>query len=304
MRLRAIPLLALLGALPAWMPSAPAAAQVSFGLSITVAPPALPVYVQPPIPAPGYLWAPGYWAWGGSDYYWVPGTWVLAPEAGYLWTPGYWGWTDGYYLWHAGYWGPHVGFYGGIAYGFGYLGTGYVGGYWRGGAFFYNRSCNNVAGSVHITNVYNRTVINNVTVNRVRFNGGRGGIAARPSAQEMAFEHERRLPAGGEQVRHEQVARSEPAMHLASNHGRPAIAATAHPGIFSGPGISAARATAAPARREGASAHIGAPSHDAAPSSMQRRAPVSAPPPRAAPERGTAERGIPERRQGPPERER
>ena len=42
---------------------APSHAQI---LSITIAPPALPVYVQPPIPAPGYIWTPGYWAYARS----------------------------------------------------------------------------------------------------------------------------------------------------------------------------------------------------------------------------------------------
>ena len=64
-------------------------------VSITVAPPVLPVYDQPPIPAPGYIWTPGYWAWGDDGYYWVPGTWVEPPAVGLLWTPGYWGWHDG-----------------------------------------------------------------------------------------------------------------------------------------------------------------------------------------------------------------
>ena len=85
----------------------------------------------------------------------MPGTWSFAPVAGYLWTPGYWGWGNGAYLWHAGYWGPHVGFYGGINYGFGYGGVGYQGGYWRGNEFYYNRAVNNVR-NVNITNVYNR----------------------------------------------------------------------------------------------------------------------------------------------------
>src|ERR1700743_3367566 len=98
---------------------------VSVGISVNIAPPALPVYVQPPCPAVGYIWTPGYWAYDEGDYYWVPGTWVAAPQPGFLWTPGYWGWGEGAYLWHAGYWGPHVGFYGGINYGFGYGGVGY-----------------------------------------------------------------------------------------------------------------------------------------------------------------------------------
>src|ERR1700690_73777 len=84
-------------------------AQVSIGVSIHVGPPALPVYVQPVCPAPGYIWTPGYWAYGPAGYFWVPGTWVMAPSVGVLWTPGYWGWGGGGYAWHSGYWGPHVG---------------------------------------------------------------------------------------------------------------------------------------------------------------------------------------------------
>jgi len=76
-------------------------------------PPELPVYEQPPIPAAGFLWIPGYWGSGPNGYFWVPGTWVEPPTVGLLWTPGYWGWRDGIYVWNAGYWGPHVGFYGG-----------------------------------------------------------------------------------------------------------------------------------------------------------------------------------------------
>src|ERR1700737_4121180 len=82
-------------------------------LSITIAPPELPVYVQPAIPAPGYIWTPGYWAYGDDGYYWVPGTWVEPPTVGVLWTPGYWGWREGVYVFNDGSWGPPVGFYGG-----------------------------------------------------------------------------------------------------------------------------------------------------------------------------------------------
>src|SRR5258708_4258471 len=114
-----------------------------FGISVTFAPPALPVYAQPVCPGDGYIWTPGYWAYGLDGYYWVPGTWVLAPRRGYLWTPGYWGWAGGLYLWHSGYWGLYVGFYGGVNYGFGYTGLGYHGGYWNGERFYYNRSVTN-----------------------------------------------------------------------------------------------------------------------------------------------------------------
>ena len=102
-------------------------------MSVNIAPPVLPVYVQPPMPAPGYIWTPGYWAWGrrlllGAGHL------GACRRCGLLWTPGYWGWVNGAYLWHAGYWGPHVGFYGGVNYGFGYGGVGFAGGEWRGGS--------------------------------------------------------------------------------------------------------------------------------------------------------------------------
>jgi len=67
-----------------------AASYGQIGISIAFAPPELPVYEQPPVPGDGYIWTPGYWAYGDDDYYWVPGTWVMAPERGLLWTPAYW----------------------------------------------------------------------------------------------------------------------------------------------------------------------------------------------------------------------
>jgi len=229
------------------LPSGPAQAQIGFGVSITIAPPALPVYVQPAMPAAGYMWSPGYWAWGDGDYYWVPGTWVMAPQPGVLWTPGYWGWSSGNYLWHEGYWGPHIGFYGGVNYGFGYVGTGYAGGYWQGGAFFYNRSVNNIPGNVHITNVYNKTVVNNVTVNQVSYNGGTGGTSVRPTSEETAAEHEKHLPPVAAQAQQQQVARANPSLRASANHGNPPVAATLHAGELSGPGIVPARGASAPA---------------------------------------------------------
>src|SRR5690349_5524256 len=114
------------------------------GVSITVAPPVLPVVVQPPCPVDGYIWTPGYWAYGDVGYYWVPGFWAEPPEVGLLWTPPYWGFADGVYVFNDGYWGPTVGFYGGINYGFGYFGADYVGGRWDGGVFRYNTAVSRV----------------------------------------------------------------------------------------------------------------------------------------------------------------
>src|SRR5215475_7432048 len=207
--------------------SLPAAsfAQVSIGVAVNIAPPPLPVYDQPICPGANYIWTPGYWAWNGYDYYWVPGTWVLAPSYGMLWTPGWWGWGSGGYLWHAGYWGPHIGFYGGVNYGFGYYGRGYEGGYWHGNNFYYNTAVSRVNTTV-VRNVYvNKTVINNVTVNRVSYNGGQGGINARASAQEDTALRERRMGAVNAQVTHQNFAKEDRANFYKSNHGAPTTAA-------------------------------------------------------------------------------
>jgi WXXGXW repeat (2 copies) len=231
-----IPTLILL-ALPAL-----AMAQMSVGVSVNVAPPELPVYDQPPMPGDGYLWSPGYWAWDEDiqDYYWVPGTWVLPPQPEYLWTPGYWGWSGGVFLWNPGYWGPHVGFYGGVNYGYGYGGSGFQGGYWQGGHVYYNRSVTNI-GTTNITNVYNKTVINNVTVNRVSYNGGSGGIRAQATPAELAAAHEHHIAAIPVQRQQEQTARGNPALRASANQGHPPIAATGRPGMFSGAGVVSAR---------------------------------------------------------------
>jgi hypothetical protein len=203
-----------------------------------VAPPPLPDYEQPPIPAEGYLWTPGYWAWGGGGYYWVPGTWVQPPAVGLLWTPGYWGFVGGVYAFHGGYWGPHVGFYGGVNYGFGYTGVGFAGGRWVGGGFAYNRSVTNITNVTVVHNTYNETVINNnVTVNRVSFNGGAGGTAAVPTSQERVAMQEHHVAPTPLQQQHVQEASHNPALAAKANGGHPAIAATARPASFTGPGV-------------------------------------------------------------------
>src|SRR3977135_469723 len=86
------------------LPFATSFAQVEF--SVGWAPPPLPVYEQPACPGDGYIW-----------------------------TPGWWGWRGGSYAFNQGYWGPHVGFYGGVNYGYGYTGNGYWGGRWSGNNF-------------------------------------------------------------------------------------------------------------------------------------------------------------------------
>ena len=229
--------LALMLALGGLAPSAaPAFAQPAILVRVNVPPPPLPIYLQPPLPGPGYLWAPGYWAWDGDDYFWVPGTWVLAPAPGLLWTPGYWGWNEGLYVFNTGYWGPHVGFYGGIPYGFGYGGVGYAGGYWNNGAFFYNRAYVNVV-NIRLTNVYNAPAAFVPAPGRVSFNGGAGGVAARPMPIELAAAGEAHVAPVALQVSHQQAASGNAALKAAANNGNPPIAATATPGAFSGKAV-------------------------------------------------------------------
>src|SRR5215469_4341450 len=91
-------------------PCSPQLSSAQVAVAITTAPPPLPIYEQPPLPAPGYIWTPGYWAYGPDGYFWVPGTWVEPPGVGVLWTPGYWGWNNGLFVWTPGFWAPQVGY--------------------------------------------------------------------------------------------------------------------------------------------------------------------------------------------------
>jgi hypothetical protein len=204
-------------------------------VSVNIAPPPLVVYEQPPAPAAGYIWTPGYWAYGDDGYYWVPGTWVPAPFVGALWTPGYWGWRDDAFVWNDGYWGPHVGFYGGIDYGFGYIGVGYLGGRWDHNTFVYNTAVNNINTTI-IHNTYSEAVAPNANASRVSFNGGNGGITAQPTAQERVAERDRHRSATAAQVQHQQAAKSNRAQFASANQGTPAVAATAKPLTSKGPG--------------------------------------------------------------------
>lgn len=233
------------------------------GISVGYGPPALPVYEQPICPGDGYMWTPGYWAWDGNEYYWVPGTWVEAPEIGFLWTPGYWGWGDNAFFFHEGYWGPHVGFYGGINYGFGYGGHGYEGGRWENNHFYYNTSVNRIS-NMNIHNTYN-TRVENTTVNRVSYNGGNGGINARPSAQEDTYDKERHEGPVAAQNEHVRAAGSSPGSRASANQGKPPIAATSRAADLKGGAVGAKEAGApykAPERTAtGSEAHPSANTH-------------------------------------------
>lgn len=201
-----------------------AGAPAAFGqvfVSVRLAPPVLPVYAQPIAPAPGYLWTPGYWAYGPEGYYWVPGTWVLPPAPGLLWTPGYWGFEGGAYLWHGGYWGAHVGYYGGVNYGFGYTGVGFLGGMWVGNVFRYNTAVMHVGAGFRETYVDRRAIVEGGA--RYSFNGP-GGWSSRPTAGERLAERDHHIERTEMQRSHEHTASLDRSARFSENHGRPASA--------------------------------------------------------------------------------
>lgn len=190
------------------------------------APPPMPVYEQPEAPDPSYMWTPGYWGYAPAGYYWVPGAWIAPPYYGALWTPGWWGYYGNRYRFHHGYWGTHIGFYGGINIGFGYLGLGYVGGYWNSNRFFYNRAYNRVPprwNNVYVRNVtINNTYINN---SRVSYYGGPGGIRRAPMQSELLARAQRVTPPMSRQVEFRQTAM----MNRSQYGARPSSFAAARP---------------------------------------------------------------------------
>ncbi|MGA7158579.1 MAG: hypothetical protein WBY53_17165, partial [Acidobacteriaceae bacterium] len=206
-------------------------------------PPPLPDYDQPPAPDPNYIWTPGYWAWGPGGYYWVPGEWVEPPYYGALWTPPYWGYENGEYGFYPGYWGPYVGYYGGIDYGFGYIGIGYFGGYWHGNNFYYNRAVTNVGRGGYTYDhavEYNHVRYNGHIQNRISYNGGHGGINVHPRPSELAamhMTHTRALPSQRQSM---QEAAKNHQQFYSANHGKPQEFASAKP--VAGHGIEAAPA--------------------------------------------------------------
>jgi hypothetical protein len=210
----------------------PVSSRAGVFVSVNFGPPALPVYDQPPCPEPGLMWTPGYWAYGPDGYYWVPGAWVPAPYEGALWTPGYWGWNNGLYVFHGGYWGRHVGYYGGINYGFGYGGIGFFGGAWHGHDFAYNTAVMHVNERfVHTTYVDRTVIVHNTIINnnRVAFSGGPGGIHHDPRPEERMAEHEQHMDRTSFQDHHEAAARSDRNSFAKFNGGRPSHVVEDHP---------------------------------------------------------------------------
>lgn len=75
----------------------PGSTEVEFPLDVVSeevqtaqAPPPVQTEFQPPAPAPGATWAPGYWYWSGNQYVWVEGTWVTPPQPGLVFVSPRW----------------------------------------------------------------------------------------------------------------------------------------------------------------------------------------------------------------------
>ena len=206
--------------------------------------------------------------------------------------------VGGFYRFHHGYWGLHIGFYGGVDYGYGYIGHGYYGGYWNGGHFFYNTTITRVNVNV-IRNVYVHPVmINNVVItgrigNRVSFNGGRGGVAGTAAGRRRSrVLQEQRIPPMATQVQVQHEAAQNRQQFFSQNKGRPAVAVAARPVAEdrSAAGGSATR-PAAPAGQPGVRGNA-RPGPVQAPAAGSRPQPQGGQPMRKAP-------ATPESRPGP-----
>jgi hypothetical protein len=253
----------------------------------TEAPPSLPDDDQPPVPQDGYLWTPGRWVWRIGGYYWVPGVWVLPPRAGLLWTPGYWVTAGAFYAFHAGYWGPHVGFYGGINYGYGYSGTGYAGGHWVGSSFAYNQAVSNVNG-VRVASSYREPVASIAATSRTSFNGGAGGISAAPTATERVAAAEPHFAATPQQRQLAQRFAGQPTMKTPARNRPPSVAALPKAAAVKAPRVVRATTKAPPAAGD-------SPAERAAPSVTSRAAPAVSKPADAKASHAVAATAIPAR---------
>jgi len=232
-------------------------------ITATQPPPPLQDEVQPQCPTDGYLWQPGSWTFNVNtgQYMWVPGAWAAPPTVGFLWTPPYWGFVNGVYLYNGGYWGATIGFYGGLNYGYGYGGDGFVGGRWEGGRFRYNTAVMRVGVNIHSTYV-DRTVVYHGVRNRAAFNGP-GGITRGPNPRERA-EFDRH---NNEVARARAVNRA----NFRAAAARPRGVAPGRQGSAAGrPGSAPGRPGSAPGRP--GSAFAGRPHGSNLPSSARTRA--------------------------------
>src|SRR5208282_1955393 len=111
----------------------------------------------------------------------------------------------------------------------------------------------------------------------VSYNGGTGGVEARPTSQQESYANEHHVGPVAAQTQHVQAARSNPELRASANQGKPPIAATAKPGDFK-TGVVATRQAggeykAPPANT--ARANEASPANEARPSTENRAEPTT-----------------------------
>jgi hypothetical protein len=84
--------------------------------------------------------------------------------------------------------------------------------------------------------------VTNASENHVSYNGGSGGVEARPTAQQEAYAKEQHVAPVAAQTQQVETARNNPALRASVNQGKPPIAATAKPGEFTSGFIAAKQA--------------------------------------------------------------
>jgi hypothetical protein len=82
--------------------AAPAISSAAVVIDVDVAPPAQRVEVVPAA-RPGFVWAPGYWAWRGHTHVWVRGHWIRE-RAGFHWVPDAWVQAGPHWHYAPGHW--------------------------------------------------------------------------------------------------------------------------------------------------------------------------------------------------------
>jgi len=82
--------------------AAGSSAFAQLSINIVLAPPP-PMHEMVPVVPPGYVWAPGYWAWNHDGHIWVRGR-SMVQRAGYRWEPDRWEQRNGVYSRLAGRW--------------------------------------------------------------------------------------------------------------------------------------------------------------------------------------------------------
>ena len=77
-------------------------AHAQISINIGIAPPA-PHYEVVPSMSPGYIWAPGYWAWSGERHVWMRGR-PIMQRTDHHWAPDRWEQRGDHYYRHEGRW--------------------------------------------------------------------------------------------------------------------------------------------------------------------------------------------------------